>query len=330
VSVFVSKFVAVPAKEVRGCLPPRQQLSNNKKETQCFGAGLLGPIWKPPRFDDDSRAGDEEGKVKQGEIEGGVDQEDAEQVKEEDDEEEEEDAEVLVGFARVFSGTLRADDFNDADDGDDDDDDEVEDEEEEKEADEEEVEEDGDQEEVSNDASLLFLLGPKHDPSSLELTTEACRAAAMEVEGGDGAVRLAAGQMRQTKNQIQNHAGGDCVALAREGALVLAGKVPFALPNAHTSTSGDDSSNNVLTTTAGAKKAKMTKKKKKKETKVAKERTKRRSPIALFLMMGDSLVPVPSVPAGSICAIAGLDRFSSSSSSTSSSSSSTGIVASFY
>jgi len=36
-----------------------------------------------------------------------------------------------------------------------------------------------------------------------------------------------------------------------------------------------------------------------------------RSPIALYLMMGDALVAVDCVPAGSLCAVAGLDAFPS-------------------
>jgi translation elongation factor EF-G len=184
--------------------------------------------------------------------------------------------EVLVAFARVFSGTLRVIDMHNA-------------------------------EEEDND--YMYVMGPKYVPQE-HLSMEAVVAA-----GKGGGSDNNNDDKMSFKLTPNNDTSGNVTAITAKSKEVLQGNIHFELPQlapfskhqqddetmADGDTEGDTTTTTTTATGSGTSGG---------DHKSVPWTNSSKSPIALYMMMGDSFVPVPAVPAGSLCAIAGLDAYS--------------------
>lgn len=124
---------------------------------------------------------------------------------------------------------------------------------------------------TQSDGDYMYLLGPKYNPAeSLTLERKDDLNNEYSVVVGESAT------------------AGHVTGITAKSQNVLSGITSFEMSSSMPTPS---SSSEVMTSETTA-------------------MNKRKSPIALYMMMGDGFVPVSSVPAGSLCAIAGLDAFS--------------------
>jgi hypothetical protein len=300
--VFVSKLMSVPAVDVR------QRIATTDSATAAAAAGggglqrLTGALWKAPRrvqFDpsdptdnnDDADADDDDdeegssgaaGGAAAGVASGSYGSGDNSSLPGQG-------KEMLLAFARVFSGVLRASDFGDdvtpaevfeknmasytgngsgsgsCDCGDD-------------------------------SAQPLFLLGPKHQPlEASESSISETAATASTATAASTSLRVTVASQSATDGGDSDDVISHVVALTPCAGHVLAGRADVILPpppplSSHPVTSSSSSTSLATSSVNEAPAAAAPASEAQSE-----RQAQQRSPIALYLMMGDALEPVAEV-----------------------------------